>query len=1007
MTTYWLLEKKPLIIPGQPGVDNNRGDRSRPVNPTSGDKGLPGQSQNTSTGSTNGSQQHEPLRQTSSNSSHVSASNLGTQLQHINSSSSIKSDSMKQPKSPTQSLNSVPRSPVGLRNGPEQHEQAQKVDMQMNMPNMPTPPGSLSRRRNNIDSPRDSRNPLKKFGNTSLTNCISSQGPPSECSSTYMRVDSPELPAVHFRNIKMKDNEDTRQSRAVQNEMFDSLKVGLETKPKDIKPTKMKKKLDSARVSSTYSENDSNTPIIKESNCLQHREEFKQEKRLNNSEIPPPLPKKQKYDFPDYQYAKPHMNNINSNLSHGRPVVPYQVSNPIVPTIKATPLVHTGVAQPLQGPIRAAPLQSPKTVQPTNHFFIQNNAELPSIEEISPEERKKMTNMLKELGKVVNPSQPNKIKNRTHVPVHINGPVTHKHIRQPHEHVPSVPKHTPKQNNDAEEYKEQFVTAVYREPIAATPSPQKSPAPTPPPRTASAQVRGTPRSTPRTTPNSSESQIQNGIEKPLTKLPPRPNNSDRSTQREGDARRISDGSQKSSNSSQSTITPTSGMPIVASIDGRTMSLLPACPDAQTVQEEEARLISLLKRSPSDSSKDRMLNRKSVPQVKRSNSSPKMKFRNILLSKKTDIADVDHHVYGPGQMLSILSDDDESVASHQLSENSSVVLLQPIELKLARPAYVRQISNPDSHHLRSYLENSDFMVSNLDRQISRSSDTISSVPRGPPTPKFPLSTAESTSLTQLLQELANDHPSLDISLQKDVLGDNDFSDDDLDNVSSAVQMNGFGEYDNFINGAKNFHDYGNKSKVQNRMTKNCVIKQTNPANEVKSKPTRHVEKSEAHNPFQVKRRHNYTIPPRHCRSLDYIPSDREDRVSSNQSSACGSPKSKHQMAPHMHSYLHPFFSGRNAMGIQSVSVSSIASSSEMSRSDPALNLEGGSSAYESEYDNYRPGMTSDEDCFIPDPVSDMDIDIFDDVNVDNVTVSDHYSIDLPPIPVFPKKKITEV
>ena len=47
-----------------------------------------------------------------------------------------------------------------------------------------------------------------------------------------------------------------------------------------------------------------------------------------------------------------------------------------------------------------------------------------------------------------------------------------------------------------------------------------------------------------------------------------------------------------------------------------------------------------------------------------------------------------------------------------------------------------------------------------------------------------------------------------------------------------------------------------------------------------------------------------------------------------------------------------------------------------------------STYESEYDNYRPGMASDEDYFVPEPISDMDIDMFDEVmNVDDVTVGE--------------------
>ena len=336
----------------------------------------------------------------------------------------------------------------------------------------------------------------------------------------------------------------------------------------------------------------------------------------------------------------------------------------------------------------------------------------------------------------------------------------------------------------------------------------------------------------------------------------------------------------------------------------------------------------------------------------------------------------------------------------MSENSSVVLLQPIELKLARPAYVRQISTPD-HHLKSYIQNSNFMTPGLDRQLSRSSDTISSIPLGQQTPKFPLSSSISTSLTQLLQELANDHPSLDINLNKDLLGEND---SDIEDLLEEVTQNGVTEPHHemrpsgaMIKNAKNEKDMKQKSD------KNVPDKKASSKGEKEMQINRGVP-----NPYQVKRRQNYTMPPRHCRSLDYIPSDREDNVS-NQSSACGSPQQKHKNP--IHAYLQmnmPFFAGRNELGIEGISVSSIASSSEMSKSDPALNIaEVGSSAYESEYDNYRPGMLSDEDFYVPEPISDMDIDMYDDVNVDDVTVSDQYSIDLPPLPVFPKKKITDV
>jgi hypothetical protein len=105
-------------------------------------------------------------------------------------------------------------------------------------------------------------------------------------------------------------------------------------------------------------------------------------------------------------------------------------------------------------------------------------------------------------------------------------------------------------------------------------------------------------------------------------------------------------------------------------------------------------------------------------------------------------------------------------------------------------------------------------------------------------------------------------------------------------------------------------------------------------------------------------------------------------------------------------IEQYLAGRNALGIDSLSISSIASSSEMSRSDPNINMDSGSAAYESEYDNYRPGMASDEDIlFVPDPVSDSEIDYFDDINIDNVTVSDSFSLDIPLAKLT--KKITDV
>ncbi len=161
------------------------------------------------------------------------------------------------------------------------------------------------------------------------------------------------------------------------------------------------------------------------------------------------------------------------------------------------------------------------------------------------------------------------------------------------------------------------------------------------------------------------------------------------------------------------------------------------------------------------------------------------------------------------------------------------------------------------------------------------------------------------------------------------------------------------------------------------------------------------------PFQVKRRQRFNPPPRLSRSLDYIPSDLEDPGSSL-SSRAESPLAAKFPVLDPEAFM-PISSLVKQLA-DNISISSLGSgmSSEMSRSDSNLNYDSGSGAYESEYDNYRPGMASDEDYFIPEPISDVDIDMFDDINIDNVTISDTYSLDMPlAFMSGPTKKITDV
>ena len=61
-------------------------------------------------------------------------------------------------------------------------------------------------------------------------------------------------------------------------------------------------------------------------------------------------------------------------------------------------------------------------------------------------------------------------------------------------------------------------------------------------------------------------------------------------------------------------------------------------------------------------------------------------------------------------------------------------------------------------------------------------------------------------------------------------------------------------------------------------------------------------------------------------------------------------------------------------LENLSISSL--NSEMSHSDPVLSCES-ESVIDSEYDNYRSGMASDEDYFVFEAVSDVELDTFDD------------------------------
>ena len=158
-------------------------------------------------------------------------------------------------------------------------------------------------------------------------------------------------------------------------------------------------------------------------------------------------------------------------------------------------------------------------------------------------------------------------------------------------------------------------------------------------------------------------------------------------------------------------------------------------------------------------------------------------------------------------------------------------------------------------------------------------------------------------------------------------------------------------------------------------------------------------------FRVRRSVCVPSLPRLCRSMENIASDVDDSgprsgSSSRHDSPVASGVRQRRAAPAIDSHhqlllLHP----------DDVSLSSFdGTASEMSRSDPALSSYGDTS----EYDNYRPGMASDEDYFVPEPISDVDIDLFDDVDIDSVEVSDTYAaLDAVGIPPFRRRIVDDV
>ena len=823
--------------------------------------------------------------------------------------------------------------------------------------NLGTPTGSLNKKRqSSLDSPR----------NTSR-NLSGSSGANSLCNEGQVR-EHPELPAIHYMNIKMHNNSTgvppVRQNM-VQNALFDSLK---ETNSSPVSPPHS--------VASSPSSLSTNGGSV-----------------FPHSQFPPSgmYPLKAADSNADHvsQYGRQTPNpstaakgtvaavqpirRVNSDLAAKPPTPPTSFSSPS--NLSQLQMLgnsggHYQLVRPSGLGLSAGSL-SPK--QP---------ALKPVQEDVIPEDPVLAYNQDNKLPVKDLPAKQLVPAGCPYQPQEQNSPVrsslksassSNRSSASPTSDVnnqecrggngcssnptpqPQPQPQSPDRNDDGTE--DRFVTGVYREPIDRSHS-------------------AAPSQTSSTSSGKAGSQTNTAVtglktnSPSVTKTPVRPLS---------DVLRRSSSGSKESNSSGSTLTPSTSA-LVVSIDGKMMSILP--------QGEELPLA---------------LRRVNADDLNVATNGMRSDFdkNRIMLSPKSKRQSFPTYPYMKRDLTSYSSfttseDEKDSISSKQMSDHSSIVLLQPIHLKPSRAANVRHLhafEDKSDADLLNYIFGSPFH--SLDRYKSRSSDTINSIPRCPPTPKFPIPTPDSSSLTQLLQELAGESSAVPQEITPSPRCKREAG------PEAGSRPHGAGP----ANASRDVAlTQGPLAEVKRQWTNRHSAQ---PVSRGGAMGVGH--RVPLISQYQVKRRSAYTMPPRHCRSLDYIPSDREDgsHISSNTSSACGSPRVQQR-----HSYLLPLIFGRHhapPTNTDNVSMSSLASSSEMSRSDPAINAHDSSSAaYESEYDNYRPGMTSDEDFYLPDPISDADVDLLDvdDLNVEDVTVSDHFSLDMP-VPRFQKKKITDV
>lgn len=840
------------------------------------------------------------------------------------------------------SLTSQSKSPVCSSVSPGLERQP---SMDSGRANLGTPPGSLNKKRqcSVIDSPRTAS---RKLSGSSGTNPLSNEN--------HMRTDPPELPAIHYMNIKMhsSSHSNTPPGRArhslVQNSLFDSLKETNNQPPTS--PS-----LSPANSLPSNGDDNGGSPQMQSlllGSSLSRT--IAESGSVPSTSFSRPLASPPASNRSSVASIQP-LRRVNSDLATKPPTPPSSHSSPSI----VSQMPNQGGGQFARSsqmtlgsgigvsPIRQQVLKAPQEEMiPEDPVLAYNQDNTALLKELPPKEILPGGNMTRDLGQAISQNSPNRPHSKhTKKPRPLSNGYSSRNGNEVlfSQNGATSSKNDNSTNNGTSE--ERFVRGVYREPL------HKSQSTTPSQRSSA---------------SSNKSTVFTGTADPIHDLSPSPTKS----RPLSDVRRSSSGS-KESNSSGSTLTPTASA-LVVSIDGKMMSILPpASGDAPLP----------IRRVNADDYGSAANGVKSDWGGGRLILSPKFKRQSFPSAS-----------YGKRDYASFTSDDErESISSRQMSDHSSIVLLQPIELKPSKNAFVRSLAcdGKTDGDLLNYIFGSPFH--SLDRVISRSSDTINSIPRCPPTPKFPVPATDSSSLTQLLHELTGQSS----PMTQEITPSPRFGrSEDLRRTNGPGVGTSLGDWNSSRLRGNGISAADAERRRRHRLS---AVPLGNPG-----------DRQSISNPYQVKRRTTCSMPPRHCRSLDYIPSDRDEAHASNTSSTCGSPKVYNKR----HSYLLPLIFGQHhapPTHLDTISLSSLASSSEMSsHSDPAIHThDSGSTAYESEYDNYRPGVVSDDDFYPPDPVSDVDFDLLDvdDINVDDLALSDRFSLDMP-VPRF-QKKITDV